>query len=378
MRSIAVNPMFDNIPDIEEWERRLAAIERIVREEEEDIPRDDIPLGDAQGPPEADYDALAKYSPRDKIWDRHKGYNDVVRDIYINYGGNEKHISRMYECAQELAFVWGYRDGGEDGSVERRLRLHSANFCHVRGCPVCAWRRSLKMKALAMQRLPEIMAEYPAYRFIFMTLTVRNCDVSDLGSTLKMMSKAWERFRHRKEFSIVRGWFRSLEFTRGQDGDMRVHPHYHIILHVPSNYFGDGYVRQSAWCQAWKEAARLDYMPQVDIRAVKKGQEENSVKETFKYTVKEADIKDMLDGMDAWYVRVFEQLANVKFHTSSGTLKNLASDIKPRNKDGEGEEEDLIHIGEGVPEEILDMSRPLNFQWYQQAKKYRRSGNDDR
>ena len=396
MCSIAGYPLIDNISGLEMWEARLRAIEHIASGEEleqlnpSDVPDnlddilaaeevqgwddlcDDTPPRNALEPPETDMDDLAGYSPRDKPWNVHKGYNDVVRDMYMKYDGDEKHADRMRDCAEWLEFAWAYRFENGADAPERRLRLQVANFCHVRGCPVCAWRRSLKMKALAMQRLPAIMEEYPSYRFLFLTLTVKNCDVQDLSQTIKHMSKSWERMRHRKEFNIVKGWFRTTEFTRGQDGLMRVHPHYHLILHVPSNYFTTNYVRHETWRQIWRECAELDYDPLVNVKAVKKGDEEKSVKETMKYVVKEADIAAMLDEPDGWYVRVFEQLRQVKLYTSSGTLKNLASEIKNRNeKPGDGDEEDLLHIGDGA-DEVIDVSRPVTFDWHTSVKQYRR------
>ena len=51
---------------------------------------------------------------------------------------------------------------------------------------------------------------------------------------------------------------------------MDAHPHFHAMLLVKSTYFhGSYYIDQSAWIEMWMKAMRLDYIPQVDIRAVK-------------------------------------------------------------------------------------------------------------
>ncbi|MDI5820602.1 protein rep, partial [Salmonella enterica subsp. enterica serovar Kentucky] len=38
------------------------------------------------------------------------------------------------------------------------------------------------------QSLPKIVADYPDARWMFVTLTVRNCDIADLGETLTAMN----------------------------------------------------------------------------------------------------------------------------------------------------------------------------------------------
>ena len=51
---------------------------------------------------------------------------------------------------------------------------------------------------------------------------------------------------------------------------MNVHPHFHAMLLVKSTYFhGSHYINQAEWTDMWVKAMRLDYYPQVDIRAVK-------------------------------------------------------------------------------------------------------------
>ena len=82
---------------------------------------------------------------------------------------------------------------------------------------------------------------------------------------------------------------------------MNVHPHFHAMLLVKSTYFhGSHYINQAEWTDMWVKAMRLDYYPQVDIRAVKpnprKTVDENKSKlhgavlETFKYSIKPSDM----------------------------------------------------------------------------------------
>ena len=43
------------------------------------------------------------------------------------------------------------------------------------------------------QKLEEIKTQYPTHRWVFLTLTVRNCDLVDLRDTLKDMNASWKR-----------------------------------------------------------------------------------------------------------------------------------------------------------------------------------------
>ncbi len=45
------------------------------------------------------------------------------------------------------------------------------------------------------QSLPRIVADYPDARLMFLTLTVRNCAIGELGETLNRMNMAFQRLR---------------------------------------------------------------------------------------------------------------------------------------------------------------------------------------
>ena len=72
---------------------------------------------------------------------------------------------------------------------------------------------------------------YPNARWMFLTLTVRNCAIEELGETLSRMNTAFQRLKDRKEFRPVQGWIRTTEVTRGSDGS--AHPHFHTLMMVP-------------------------------------------------------------------------------------------------------------------------------------------------
>ena len=73
---------------------------------------------------------------------------------------------------------------------------------------------------------------------------------------------------------------------------MMAHPHFHALLLVKPSYFkGQGYIKQGDWVEMWSKALRADYLPSVNVKAVKATLDEkdvsNSIKhyETLKYSV---------------------------------------------------------------------------------------------
>jgi plasmid rolling circle replication initiator protein Rep len=221
--------------------------------------------------------------------------------------------------------------------------------------------------------LPKIVDAYPKARWMFLTLTVRNCPVDGLKNTLKDMNSAWERLRLRKEFLPVLGWVRATEVTRGKDGS--AHPHFHALMMVPSSMLaGVNYVRQSRWGELWQECGRLDYSPMVDIRAVKprdlnSGQTpidataflRGAVSETLKYAVKPSD----MTTDPAWFLEMTRQVHKLRFVATGGALKDV---LRVQDEDEE------MNQGEG---EGADDGSRLSFSWRPSDKRYRRTKRGD-
>ena len=309
---------------------------------------------------------LSTYSPRDAVWDTHKGENQAVRYIYAKAAEFERLAARMRDCAGLLLF--GQSIDTETG--EMGLKLRSARFCRVRHCPVCQWRRSLMWQARFYQALPAIARRHEGARWIFLTLTVRNCEIDQLAATVKDMNEAWRRLVLRKQFSRVLGWVRTTEVTRGKGGD--AHPHFHALLMVePSMLSGRNYVKHADWVKVWQSCLRVNYAPNVDVRAVKQpkqGQDVadilgGAVAEVLKYSVKPADMTTDAD----WFLELTRQTHRKRFVATGGALKDVL-------RLDEETDDDLTTLeGDGGE----DDSPKLAFGWKPAAKQYRRAPKRD-
>ena len=218
---------------------------------------------------------------KDNNWKERKKDNLNLADSYKRLG--EKKYYRVIDCSTFLEF---------GVTKTSSLKLLQANFCKVRLCPMCAWRRSLKIFGQVSKVMDQVEKNYN-YRYIFLTLTVKNCYSEDLKDTLDLMTKSFNKLSERKAFKkAIKGYFRSLEITYNKE-DNTYHPHFHLILAVNKSYFTDKdyYLSQENWTRLWKESLQVDYTPVVDVRRVKSKDKNFSkvIAETAKYTVKSED-----------------------------------------------------------------------------------------
>ena len=226
-------------------------------------------------------------SGRAANWRGHKINNLLLSDSFERIGERSKSY-RCSECGNWLEF----RRFG-DGT----LKLKSANFCKVRLCPMCSWRRSLKIFS-QVSRIMDYVTSEKDLRYIFVTLTVRNVQGDELSKEITKMFKAYELLTKRREMKKVsKGWFRCLEVTHNWARGDDYHPHIHIIIAVNKSYYASkDYISQDKLKQIWRECAKLDYNPVVNIKNVKPKAVEGdkldygkAVAEVAKYTVKATD-----------------------------------------------------------------------------------------
>lgn len=324
-------------------------------------------------PPQGVDIGLATVSERDRVWDTHRNQSAIVGDMYAQEQEYQKYAERIGGCSGYLKF----------GIGKNGLVLKQAFFCRVRYCTTCQWRRSLYLKAIMYQTYEQLKKDYPTHRFIFLTLTIKNPQVTDLRATLEHMNKSWKRLINRKEFlGIVDGWIRTTEVTRPKlprkskkdpivycpnTKNSHAHPHFHCILMVKPSYFGKGYLKQLQWAELWQSCLGVDYLPQVDVRAVKpkKGKSANddesiksAIMETLKYATKPDDI--IHDHHDPkareWFYELTRQTHKMRFVATGGVLKNA---LKPTDNI---DNEDMIKTGNDEETQVTD-ERRLNFTY---------------
>jgi plasmid rolling circle replication initiator protein Rep len=175
--------------------------------------------------------------------------------------GNFTKAERIRDCGIQLTF--------KECPNGHSKKLTYAHFCKVRLCPMCAWRRSLKL-IQQLRLITHKANKKHKIQWLFLTLTVQNVSASELSNEITKMFKAWQRLSQRSIFrNSVVGWFRALEVTMNPQS-WTFHPHLHILLAVKPSYFsGTHYITQRNWVSLWRESLQVEYQPIIDIRRVK-------------------------------------------------------------------------------------------------------------
>ena len=298
---------------------------------------------------------------------------------------------RLKDCGDVLTFR-RYTDGD--------LQLHAMKSCRVRLCPICAWRRSLKI----YHQVEQVMAHLSESRlaYIMLTLTVRNVDGNGLSDAIRELLKGWNRLTRTKPFAkVVKGWFRSMEVTHdinpvitkklyakkkeyfskrglyiGEENPNynHYHPHLHVLLAVSKKYFKSrNYLSQARWAELWANAMKLDYTPSVDARRCynKTGDESQmnkAVAEASKYAAKSCEyvIPDDWE-LTGETVKVLDgALSGVRLVAFGGVMREAYRDLKLDDAElGSG---DLVHVGDEKPKEMA--YELVRYGWHTGYRQY--------
>ena len=216
-----------------------------------------------------DYSATGKERP----WRKHKIENQLVETCYRMLAEKEteqkkdweERANRLHNCGMHLFFNIYQNDGKEEKKVKY------AESCRVRLCPLCAWRRSIKIQVHA-RKILERMQQETGYAYLLVTLTVPNVGGQALSDKISEMMKAWNRFvGYRKIEKAVKGWYRGLEITHNVNPESKsydtYHPHFHCILAVSKKYFkGQDYIKQAEWLELWRKAMQDPEIMHVVVR----------------------------------------------------------------------------------------------------------------
>lgn len=282
------------------------------------------------------------------------------------------HGVRVNECGTLLEFR----------VAPERAALHHANFCRDRLCPLCNWRRSLKIFGQVSKVMNVLDKE--RYRYLFLTLTIRNVWGDDLSDAVQTLYKGWRmlynkymsgkgsqsRTAEKRLKGVVMGTFRALEVTvsngeksPGWEGSF--HPHLHVILAVKPEYFQRGhYLTAGEWAEIWGKACGLNYNPSINIEAVrpkaveavfpdaKAAPEEvgktisyaGAVAELSKYPMKDADYNcdaDYGEEKGRYLSWVVHALRGRRLVGMTGRFKEIFHELALDDP----EDGDLVHVG---------------------------------
>lgn len=278
----------------------------------------------------------------------------TLSELYdaLGYGSR---AGRVLNCGSFLEFHL----------TEEEVKLHKANFCKDRLCPTCNWRRSKKIFAQVSKVMDCLQAD--GLRFLFLTLTVKNCKFHELPETVNALLQAWGKLMKKSAFrKAVCGSFRVLEITVNKK-NCTFHPHLHSILAVNPSYFTSReYISARKWSELWQASCDLEYTPIVYVEAVKSGKLDDvganmelpqktfysAAKEVSHYIAKGSDylngeFEELLPRVSA----LAEALEGRRLATFSGVFKDAAAQLRLDDM----ENGDLVHTETEVREDLVQV-----------------------
>ena len=289
---------------------------------------------------------------------------------------------KMLNCATKLRYVL-------ESNSEKALNY--GNWCGLRGCPICQWRRTFKVRSRALPAINLLTKDNPDIQVLFLTLTIKNCHQDSLRWTIRnILMPGWRSFSRRRQFPAL-GYLKSLEITRayncyyagefiGRMGLKRikriaslplfnpsrfkkfpseeVHPHYHALLFVDWRYGVNYYLKHKDWMKLWRKSAKLDYNPFVDIRRAYSPDEFNNLEkaalEATKYAMSPGDMVDKLAPF------ALRQLHGLKLINTAGIVRDYLK----------SEDLDKIIATGRTDREMHFKGVPLNLDWSDSAENY--------
>lgn len=295
---------------------------------------------------------LADYSTTGKKrkWDLHKQNNLKLVELYkqaIKISPNvisPKRLQDLADCANQLEYLQ---------DVEGNKKLYKTYFCRVRLCPMCQWRRSLKLFSQVSKITDYINQQNNnQVRYLFITLTQKNCCGSELVQEINKINKSFsllvdktKRVQPATKFKkMLLGYIKSTEVTYNPK-TKTYHPHLHCIFAVQEEYFNKvNYINKNTWRAIWADLLKVDYLPQVNVQAIKPARQQKAVAELAKYPAKVSSILN-LPQMQA--VQVIIDLTTLcykrRFVAFGGIFKKTKALLKLQ--DVEAENADLVGAG---------------------------------
>lgn len=246
---------------------------------------------------------LEKYTPK----------KDLTRKL-IEYAQGiftPKTLERVKECGSFMQHLTTF-----DMSAKR---VHRANRCGNRFCPICTWNKA-KKDAIMISVMMDAIKQEQELEYIFMTLTAPNVQGEELRDEIDRYNKAFNKlFKRRAVEKVVKGYIRKIEVTYNQErfitkemfnnpkrqkyfvnrglgiGDNNpnydtYHPHIHVVMAVNKSYFTDtkSYINQAEWLAMWQECMNDTSIVSVDVKKVRASEksENGAVLEVAKYAAK--------------------------------------------------------------------------------------------
>lgn len=271
-------------------------------------------------------------SGKERPWSTRKGQALKVAASFKRLGLNYRYV-RITQCGDILQF----RECPNDGYK----KLDKANFCRDRLCPMCNWRRSLKISA----NVYKVVSSLEDYNFIHLVITQKNVIPEKLKAEVDRLYHAWSKMRKVKKWrSSIKGYVRCLEITHNLDFNT-YHPHFHVLLAVKPSYFKHkaSYITQAEFGNMWRDALQINYNPVIYVGKVSNSNIPAAAAEVSKYASKPGSyVFDDVEYMDKTIAILSDVLAGRRLMAYGGVIRARRKELKIA--DEEVKNADLVNV----------------------------------
>lgn len=256
-----------------------------------------------------------------EILTQKKHFTRRIAQLY--YGiDDRKHAEKVLSCANEVC-------------INKDNNFTNTWFCDDKFCPVCQWNKTRYIYA-QLHDVVKVMKD--EYKFIFVTLTVRNVKADQLKAKSIEMNRAFSRYftKGSKYGSIFKGCFRTMEITYNADRK-DFHPHIHAIVAVDKDYFtSDKYVSQSELLESWRKSMKDDKIVGVSMESIGFGSSkplEGVVAEVAKYPFKDVDLyKIPFDEALEVFSALVDTFNNRPVYRFMGVMRTIAKQCEDQRE----------------------------------------------
>lgn len=172
--------------------------------------------------------------------------------------------------------------------------------------------------------IPEVVANYPDSRWMFLTLTWGRHSITELNKSIETGKTAFDELSKSEFFKDVQGWIRCMEVACPPNHRDQALPHFHTMLLVKPEFFQENR-GDAQWKTEWnqltkKNDIRAAHITPIEVRKYRNKQDpiavQESVIDVFKYSIKSPKSWDYF----YWLSDLRDQGIKVRDVTTGGVL----------------------------------------------------------
>ncbi len=196
-------------------------------------------------------------------------------------------------------------------------------------CPLCQFLKIRKEIAKTYRLFEKVETDKKLNKclFYYLTLTMRDCHISQLNDAINELNHGFNRLRSSDEWKkMVVGSSKYMHF--GINDLDRIQPHLHVIIMVIPSYTGNNTITQDEWGALWKNSLNEDYTPHAHAKSIgKKGKaSSHDLKGVVAYGVNAVDSKD-IEKYPQTYTKLMSKIHSMRKSSHQGLIYKLRAEV---------------------------------------------------